>query len=271
MSFVIRVLLFVLLTVATQIGGIAYLISLPLRQVSRQWIRHRLLNAAVCFLVVYAGVWYGAANLAPLVGRYPIPCFGNAPSHLMMQSPMYCMMNRNYVRSDLLQIAEELAHDVDQKFPGTKTLALDAGFPFLDGFPLLPHLSHDDGNKLDLAFYYADLSDGYQIGKTKSPIGYWAFELPKDNQRDACAAVDAGFSMRWEMAWFSVLNNDLVLEPKRTAYAIRWLAQKGRRLGVTKVFVEPHLLSELGLSGQNLKFQGCYAARHDDHIHFQTD
>ena len=35
------------------------------------------------------------------------------------------------------------------------TLALDGGFPFLDGFPLLPRLSHDDGRKLDLAFLLA--------------------------------------------------------------------------------------------------------------------
>jgi hypothetical protein len=34
---------------------------------------------------------------------------------------------------------------MDEKFPGTVTIALDANFPFVNGFPLLPHLSHADG------------------------------------------------------------------------------------------------------------------------------
>ena len=52
---------------------------------------------------------------------------------------------------------------------------LDGNFPFITGFPLLPHLSHDDGEKVDLAFYYAD-DTGYLRGATRAPIGYFAFE-----------------------------------------------------------------------------------------------
>lgn len=52
----------------------------------------------------------------------------------------------------LAGLSREMAHT----FPGTVTLYLDANFPFFDGFPLLPHLSHVDGRKRDIAYYYAD-------------------------------------------------------------------------------------------------------------------
>lgn len=44
-----------------------------------------------------------------------------------------------------------LAAVLEAEAPGTRTPTHDASFPFLDGFPLPPHLSHDDGEKADLA------------------------------------------------------------------------------------------------------------------------
>jgi hypothetical protein len=38
---------------------------------------------------------------------------------------------------------------------------------------------------------------------------------------------------------------------------------------VAKIFVEPPLAAQLGLSDPKIRFQGCRAARHDDHIHIQ--
>ncbi|ASY71232.1 hypothetical protein [Sinorhizobium fredii] len=59
------------------------------------------------------------------------------------------------------------------------------------------------------------------------------------------------------------------LEEQRTREAIRWLSDEGRGFGVEKIFVEPHLAQRLGVSAENIRFQGCRAARHDDHIHMQ--
>jgi hypothetical protein len=56
---------------------------------------------------------------------------------------------------DLVPLLAELSREIDRAFPGTTTLYLDGNFPFLNGFPLLPHLSHSDGRKLDIAFYYS--------------------------------------------------------------------------------------------------------------------
>ncbi|MFT5619364.1 MAG: hypothetical protein ACI85I_002607, partial [Arenicella sp.] len=37
-----------------------------------------------------------------------------------------------------------------------------------------------------------------------------------------------------------------------------------------KVFIEPHLKTRLGLENYSkIRFHGCQAVRHDDHIHVQ--
>jgi murein endopeptidase len=38
---------------------------------------------------------------------------------------------------------------------------------------------------------------------------------------------------------------------------------------VIKIFVEPPLATRFNLSDPKIRFQGCRAARHDDHIHIQ--
>jgi len=37
----------------------------------------------------------------------------------------------------------------------------------------------------------------------------------------------------------------------------------------SKIFIEPHLKKRLELANKKLRFQGCKATRHDDHIHLQ--
>ena len=56
------------------------------------------------------------------------------------------------------------------------------------------------------------------------------------------------------------------LEPLRLRAALELLARDSR---VTRVFLEPHLVRRLGASSPKLRFQGCGAARHDDHIHIE--
>ena len=41
------------------------------------------------------------------------------------------------------------------------------------------------------------------------------------------------------------------------------------RFKVERIFIEPYLAARLGVSSDVLGFQGCRAARHDDHIHIQ--
>ena len=244
MKIALRTALFAILAIISQVGGVAYLVSL--------FFSRRVL----IFILAYAGLSASAIAVAPQTGRVPLPCWSNPT--LQSQSPLYCVLHRHYVVPELRQVAQDLADAVDAAFPGTITLTLDASLPFGD-FPLIPHLSHHDGRKLDLAFYYADEA-GYRPGVTRSPIGYFAFEPgPTD-----CAVSFP--TMRWDLDWLQPFWRDLSLDADRTRFAVQWLADDPR---VTRIFLEPHLVQTLGLSSPKIRFQGCNAARHDDHIHFE--
>jgi hypothetical protein len=202
-----------------------------------------------------------------LSGRTALPCFRSETATLAA-SPITCALHRHYVTAEMKQLALSLSEAVNRRFPRTTTVALDGNFPFLDGFPLLPHLSHDDGEKLDIAFYYRTRNGDYARGQTRSPIGYWAFETPRAGETPACAAHQDW--LRWDMRWLQpIMRDDLELDEPRTRYALRWLASEGPRHGLGKVFVEPHLARRLGSHSEVIRFQGCRAARHDDHIHLQ--
>jgi hypothetical protein len=240
----LHLLLILTLTALSQLGGLAWLIALL--------FRHRLL----AFALAYAALWAGAMVAAPLFGREALPCFG-AP--LRSQSVLYCALNRTYVTPELQAVAYDLALDMDARFPGTVTLTLDAGFPF-GPLPLLPHLSHRDGQKLDLAFWYKDANGLYLPRQTRSPIGYFAFE---DGPTEC---PSAGPTLRWDLAWLQPAFPDWELEPERTRYAVEHLAADPR---VGRMFLEPYLVARLGLLSPKLRFQGCRAARHDDHLHLE--
>jgi hypothetical protein len=62
------------------------------------------------------------------------------------------------------------------------------------------------------------------------------------------------------------------IEAQRTAAAVAWLTSEGvARFGLQKIFIEPHLKNALGIADSHIRFQGCRAARHDDHIHIQVE
>lgn len=238
------------LTLLTQLGGIAWAMALAYR-------KGRLAFFAA-FVLGY-GLLLGAAQMAaPYFGRVPLPCFGDV---LRVQSPLYCVMMRNFVTPDVRAVAVEAAQAVAAEFPGTVTLALDGNFPFFNGIPLLPHLSHDDGDKLDFAFYYTSPEGVYLPGETASPIGYFAFE---PTGKETCPPAFP--TLRWDMGWFQPFNRALPLDSARTQRLVRVLLDDPR---VSKVFLEPSLAARLVVSGDKLRFQGCRAARHDDHIHMQ--
>jgi hypothetical protein len=250
------------LTVVTQLGGLAWFMAIILRPRLLPGLgpmRGNRLTVWFLFPLTYLVV-LGAVHLtAPLFGRVALPCTGNV---LRMQSPFYCAAMRNFVTPPMARVAQDAAVAVAADWPGTVTLALDGSFPFGNGIPLLPHLSHDDGEKLDFAFAYADPSGAYVPGATRSPLGYFTFERIG---AETCPPEFA--TLRWDMAWFRpLLREDLQLEPQRTAALIRVLMRDPQ---VGRLFVEPALAAHLGVSGTKLGFQGCRAARHDDHLHVQ--
>lgn len=242
----LNVIWVVVLTTLTQLGGLAWLGAL--------FFRRRL----VAFVAFYAVLSVGAIFVAPLFGRVPLPCLGDGS--LRAQSVAYCVLNRNYVVPTVREVAADLASEMARSFPGTETLYLDAEFPFVDGFPLLPHLSHTDGRKLDLALFYRD-GQTYLPGVTRSPIGYFAFEPGSTDCSDQWP------TLRWNLDWLQPLMRPLDLDEDRMRHALQWLADKPV---VSRVFLEPHLVGRLGVHAAKIRFQGCRAARHDDHLHFEV-
>ena len=236
----------VTLTALTQLGGIAWALALAARR------------RVLVFLLAYAALSAAAAFAAPLFGRVPLPCFGEQP--LRMHSPLYCVLNRHYAAPKMVAVLHDLAATMDRRFPGTPTLVLDASFPFLDRFPMLPHLSHDDGEKADIAFPYVDASGRFLPGRTPSPLGYFAF---RDGPTDC---PQRWLTLRWDLAWLQPLWPDWPLDPARLQAAVAHLTADPR---VAKIFLEPHLASRLEAAHPKIRFQGCRAARHDDHLHLQ--
>ena len=161
---------------------------------------------------------------------------------------------------------------INRQYPGTTTLYLDANFPFADGFPLIPHLSHNDGKKLDLAFYYRRKDSGHYLSEAPSPIGYGIYEAPKAheiNQPEICRK--SGYSMMYNLPGllFSPFGDEtLELEPGRTGRLLEILT---RNPEIQKIFIEPHLKQRLQLNSSKIRYHGCYSVRHDDHIHLQIN
>ena len=245
MRFIAHSSVILFLTILTQLGGLAWLIAVFFRQ------------RIIAFLFAYAALTTVAIWIAPNFGRVALNCADNGP--LQVQSWMYCALNRNYVAPELRDVLIDTAAELDRQYPGTETLVLDANFPFFNGFPLLPHLSHDDGDKVDIALFYRD-ETGYLPGATRSPIGYFAFEPgPTD-------CTPRWPTLRWDLGFLQPLWRNYDLDEARTAAALRILSSDER---VGKALVEPHLVRSLCVAHPRIRFQGCRAARHDDHIHFQ--
>lgn len=233
------------LKLLTQVGGLAWLIACLFQ---RRWL---------AFVALYAALSIAALWIAPVLGRVPLPCAGET---LRMQSWMYCVLNRHYVVPEMAEVLDETAEKAADRHPGTVTLVLDANFPFIDGFPLLPHLSHDDGRKADIAFFYADRQRRYLPADTRSPIGYFAFEQGPTN------CPDRILPLRWDLDWLQPMMRDLPPDVARMKTALRLLSADPR---VGKILLEPHLVQAWGVAHPKVRFQGCRAARHDDHIHIQ--
>lgn len=239
-------IVFLFLTIISQVGGIAWLLAL--------YFKHRVLS----FVVLYALISTSAYFAAPVFGRVALPCWSSGP--LQSQSLLYCMLNRHYVTSDLMAITENVAQTLETEFPGTKTLTLDGGFPLLPNFPMLPHLSHHDGEKIDLTFFYQNGNGDYVPSKTPSPIGYFGFVAGPTQ------CPHQWLSLRWDFNWLQPLLSPYALDPNRTVRMIELFADEPK---IKKILLEPHLKESLNLSSEKIRFQGCRAARHDDHIHVQ--
>ena len=265
LSFVLISLIGVL-TVLTQVGGVLLWLSLPVlaKIPSSTPIKRRITQVLVFSLLYILCILLVLPLLAPLNGRVPLPWFATSAVPLKPVNLGYCLLARNYVRPPVRQLLERTALNVSHQFPGTNLHYLDANFPFLNRFPLLPHLSHYDGRKVDLAFFYQDTQTKHPVPSPPSPIGYWAYEPPTADEPQPCRGVPSW--LRWDFDWFQPLFASAEIEPERTRVMVQTLLADP---AVQKILIEPHLKERLRLQSSKVRFQGCRAARHDDHVHVQ--
>ena len=273
------IMLILLLTALTQIGGLVWLVS---RLVIRQFChgaapavsvraarlsRHQLLMTWGLAVPLYGVLT--AVIIPPIAawpGRVRLACFDNG-GVLMPAGPLACTLNRNYLRPELRTLLTDLAEAIAQQFPGSRVTTLEAGFPFIDGFPMLPHLSHRNGRKVDIAFFYRDSGTDQPIaGGSPSPLGYFLYEQPRPDEIARCR--DRWAPLRWDFAWLQPSRPTWTLDQPRTAAILAWLQADPR---VLKIFIEPYLAQCLNVTGGKIRFQGCHAARHDDHIHIEIE
>jgi len=260
-----KILIFFLLTFLTQIGGLVYLLYLGIK-------KHIKLKRLPQRITLFFGLYLTATLavtplLAPCFGRIPLPLYATKEQPIQPASWLGCLMNRHYVKPELKMVLIEASKGMGEE---VQLVYLDASFPFWDGFPLFPHKSHDDGKKVDLAFIYQSSEDQQLLNDGKGLLGYGVVEPPEAgevNQPGIC--IKRGY-------WQYSLLEKLMPQSERPAYIFSEALNRQLLLSlasdkrVGKIFLEPHLKSRLGLEGyQKIRFHGCGAVRHDDHIHVQ--
>jgi hypothetical protein len=257
------------LTLVTQVGGVIYLLSWGIYLLIRKRITKRYWRVAVrlsIFIGLYVAVILLAMPaLARKYGRVPLPF--TETRHVKPLTIWTALLNRNYVRPELRTIVYSVAADINKKYPGTVINYMDAGFPFRDGHPLLPHISHNDGKKLDVAFLYTDIVTGEQTSQTPSPIGYGGSELPRQGEFDRATVCDPqNWQYSFMLGWMP-LSDRFVFDQARTKEMVnRFAAHRG----IGTLYLEPHLKTRLHLTNKKIRLHACYSVRHDDHVHVQV-
>lgn len=262
------ILVILLLTVLTQVGGLAYLMYLGLkrRNTILDWKR-KVINFGM-FLAIYGILSFVILPIvaSTMYNRKALPIIHSALKPLRMYT---YLMNRHYVHEDLYAVLLSEAVAMQKQFPETTTYYLDACFPLGANFPLLPHWSHNDGRKIDIAFYYTDATKKEDKNGSPSWLGYGVCESPKigeENMPEFCA--EKGYFQ------YSFLEK-IVPQYKKDAYLFDRIRTKAlidkltASSKIKKIFIEPHLKKRMKLTSSKIRFHGCHAVRHDDHIHVQ--
>ncbi|MDC8003493.1 hypothetical protein POV27_05485 [Aureisphaera galaxeae] len=254
----LHIVLILLLTAITQVGGLLYLCCLLIFRKKGKY-KYLYFAGIYLFFTFLVVPW-----LAPLNGRERIensdtirPC-----------NYFYVLANRNYVSPQMNETLQTVSHQLNLTYPGLELVYLDANFPFFDGFPLPPHLSHSDGKKIDINFIYQ--KEGTLSNKKPSLSGYGVYEAPKSNEWDQPSHCEE--KGHWQYSFpqfltFGTWNEELQFADAATKDLLNTML---RHPNTQKVFIEPHLKQRLRLEHKRLRYHGCQAVRHDDHIHLQV-
>lgn len=207
-------------------------------------------------------MWRGQPGSAQpnAAGLVTLPCDGSTP--LEPVKDRYCRLDRHFVTPAARDALVAAAEAVAARYPGEVLRFMDAsGRDGVKPFP--PHLSHGDGRQIDLGLYYTD-REGRPLADfpdTTRHGGYWPAEPPRPGEQIACPEGRVGRAEKPDPP----ANRPWRLDEAKTRMLVEVLVADPR---VRRILIEPHLERRLGLWGHpKLRFAGCQAARHDDHLH----
>lgn len=271
LNLLFHIFFFVILTILTQVGGIIYLCLIPLFKLIKKKQPNKYLRVSLkvlIFIAIYTSVSFLIVPpIAKQFGRVPLPISSHS---LKAVTPLTYICNRHYVKPKLktllINTAENIYDDV-----GVVTYYLDANFPFINKFPLLPHLSHNNGKKVDLAFYYTKPNSTVQKHGSPSPIGYGVGIVPTSTEINTAAyCTSKGY---WKYTIIDKImspfkKSDYTFDEEKTRLLVARLANNDN---IEKIFIEPFLVKRFKLNSSKIRFHGCRAVSHADHIHLQIN
>lgn len=192
-------------------------------------------------------------------GLVSLPCDGSEP--LAPLKPRYCRQ-RHFLtplaRDALIDAARALA----ARHTGAVLHFMDASGP--EGVtPFPPHLSHGDGRQIDVALFFETL-EGRPLSAppdTAAHGGWWPAEPPRHDETVACPQGRVGPAQKPDPP----ADRNWRMDEARTKALVEILIADPR---VRRILIEPHLERRFDLwDHPKLRFAGCRAARHDDHLH----
>jgi len=251
----LHVIWIIVLTIFTQVGGIIWILSIVL---SRKFKLKQLYIFPLIYLLFNVLI---IPPIAKTFGREPLPVFND---HLRPRNWVYPLMFRNYVNQDLKNLLWDASVQLKEK--DIRITYLDANYPFIDNFPIIPHISHGDGKKIDISFNYLDKS-GNPTNKKPSSTGYGIYVLGDQNITER-SCFEKGH-WQYDLTKYMTLGkiNTLELDIESTRQLIRELVSNPK---TENIFIEPQLKYILQLGSESkVGFHGCQAVRHDDHLHLQ--
>ncbi|WP_108867233.1 hypothetical protein [Aquimarina aquimarini] len=258
----LKIFIFCLLTIVTQVGGIIYI--LVEISIKKNQSKYRLKKLGFFITTYLIATFLVVPNIAPLFGREKIKDSSELKAHNFLTK----LMNRDYVKPQLITTLKDIANSIQKSNPGIAVVYLDANFPFIDGFPLIPHHSHNDGKKIDISFIYKD--QNHKITNKKPTIsGYGVFENPlktEYHQTEKCKQIGYWQYDITKYVTFGTINNGLKFSKKATKDLLLSIVNHKQ---ISTIFIEPHLKNRLKILSNKIRFHGCRAVRHDDHIHIQ--
>lgn len=261
----IHILIVFILTLITQIGGLVWVLVFGFFKFKYSSISR--INKLLVFLTLYlTTTFFIIPYAAKLNSRTPLPVFrsGNLIPHNIITP----ILNRHYVKPILKSELNAIANKINDQNENLKVSYLDANFPFIDGFPLLPHLSHNDGRKIDLSFYYKRYDEPGNL--KPSNTGYGKYVKPEKGEANYTSICKSKGYWQYDFTKFLTLGgrNDLTFDAANTKQLVQLIVSNP----VTqKLLIEPHLKDRLNLMNDKVRFHGCHAVRHDDHIHYQIN